>query len=345
MPSNRPASTLVVVLACACVAGCAATPGHARSPGARGRPVQGAERGADASGGSRCASPYAQVCGPATSGAEARSRRHKSIVLDVERATLAFLAEQLSLPSATRDAWDGYLAAQPGERRESARRLYRKARALEVAHRVAPLEGAVREELERLRALTLARLRAARRPDRAAIRRVERAALGWVGLAATHAGETSRAVRIGCGDHLLIDDAWVTKDAGTLTLCPGFLLVSLDPDDPTPDGPAFRERIAFLLAHELGHVAIGPTTGAPTREAEIRADALAAEIIAAELESRDAAARAPYLRRTLEAICTPEGDRTHPPGPVRIDDVVARHPVVAAALSCSPSERSRLPSG
>ncbi|UJR80252.1 Hypothetical protein I5071_22960 [Sandaracinus amylolyticus] len=324
------------------MAGCAATPGHPTAPGARGRAI-GDERATTRAddGDPQCASPYARLCGATAEAADDRASRHKALIREIESTVLAIVAAQLGVDVPSLDAWRAYVASQPAERRDAVERLVRKARGLEIARRVAPLETAVREEMERLRALALA----ARHSDGSAIRRLERATLAWVDLSSTR-GDVPRALRVGCGEHLLVDDAWVTKDAESLTLCPGFLLVSRDPSDTTPDGPAFRERIAFLLAHELGHVAIGPTVGLqPARDAEVRADAIAAEILAADLEARSGDDAARYLARTLEPICSPEGDRTHPPGRIRIDEIVARHPRVAAALRCPADDDARPPSG
>ncbi|WP_157069247.1 hypothetical protein [Sandaracinus amylolyticus] len=342
MPSSRPLRRALLAALCAIVTGCAATPGHPTAPAARGRAIgdEHAETRAHERADAQCASPYARLCGAAAERADDRASRHKAVIRDIEHAVLAMVTAQLGVEATSLDDWRAYLASQPAERRDAITRLVRKARALEIDARLAPLEGAVREEMERLRALAIARVAAARHADRAAIGRLERATLDWTDLSALR-GEVPRALRMGCGEHLLVDDAWVTKDAESLTLCPGFLLVSRDASDPTPDGPAFRERIAFLLAHELGHVAIGPTLGLErARDAEVRADAIAADILAADLDARAGDAER-YLQRTLEPICAPEGDRTHPPGRVRIDEIVARHPRVAAALQCPVDDTGR----
>ena len=61
-------------------------------------------------------------------------------------------------------------------------------------------------------------------------------------------------------------------------------------------------------------------------------------------QSTDDLGRHAFLRRTLEPICAPEGDRTHPPGRERVEGVVAQ-PTVAAALSCDAPDVARAPSG
>jgi hypothetical protein len=328
---------IAIVLLAAGALGCAAR--TARATAAQPRPE--VERSAAVEE-PRCGSAYRRLCGPGAQAADARSARHKELMRDVERATLAAIASQLGVSDlATRDAWRAHLDAQPAERREELTRLFRKARAAEGARRVAPLEPLVREEHERLRALALEHLRAARRADPRALRRLEQARLVWPDLGDDAA--LPRPLRIGCGDHLLVDDAWVTKDATRITLCPGFLLVSA----AGADGDALRASIAFLLAHELGHVIAGPTAGEDAaRAAEVEADAWAAELVAAHLDTLpDRAAREAYLRRTVEPICAPDGDLTHAPGPERVALLVAHAPRVAAALACAEPTTHRRPSG
>lgn len=323
--------------------GCAAAP-YAPDVAARSRPLSASSEAIEAERAPRCGNTYRRLCGPGSHAADARATRHKRLVLEIDRATLELIAAQVGLEDVSPAGWRAHLAAQPAPEREALTRLFRKSRAAEVARRVAPLEETVRAEHERLRALALATMRRGQGADARARRRLERAQLAWVELGDD--AELPRALRRGCGDHLLVDDAWVTNDAFSITLCPGFLLVSADRD--ASGSAELRQSIAFLLAHELGHVIVGPTSSLrEARAAEVRADAWATRIIAADLATLPGvAAREAYLRRAVEPICAPEGDATHAPGPERIELVLARDRTIASALPCdAPSDPGVPPSG
>lgn len=333
---------MVGVLSLVGALGCAAA---VRPPSATGAGPPGAvEHGAPAVE-PRCGSAYRRLCGPGSQAADAREARQKEIAIDVERATLEAIAAQLGQPDvATREGWRAHLDAQAASRREGLTRLFAKARALEVALRVAPLETIVRAEHARLQSLAIARLHGSPAADAGTLARLTRSQLAWIDPG--DAPSLPRAVRRGCGDHLLVDDAWVTKDATRITLCPGFLLVSAAASGGLGDLEALRASISFLIAHEIGHVIAGPTVGDDeARAAEVEADGWAAEILAARLASLpDRAAREVFLRRSVDPICAPEGDATHAPGSERVALVVARDPRVAAVLLCEP-DAIRRPSG
>ncbi len=136
-----------------------------------------------------------------------------------------------------------------------------------------------------------------------------------------------RALHRGCGSDLLVDDAWVDKSASEVVLCPGLLLVA------GAHGRNVRAGLSFLIAHELGHVIAGTHSSdeRAERAAEVEADRWAARILASVVESvPDAGARARFVRASVEPICAPKGDATHPAGPDRVR-VVARE---ASRLTC-----------
>lgn len=295
-----------------------------------------AERGREAALGPTCGSAYQHLCGDGGARADARSERHKQILVDVQRETFARLATALDFAPADRDGWARYLETQPAGRREELTRFFRKTRAAIAAQRAAETDSEVRTLFERLHRAALEVAREARELDAAALRRLRRARIVPIDLG--HDGELPRATRLGCGEHLMIDDAWVSKDALAITLCPGLVLVSSSTGE-------LEASLAFLVAHELGHVIAGPSEGEHgARRSEIVADAWGARILAADLARRAGGDGEAFLRRTLEPICSPEHDAVHPPGPERVAAILAREPQLASALSCEPGGAAR-PSG
>jgi hypothetical protein len=285
-----------------------------------------------------CPTPYAMLCGPRGEIDDDRARRHKELVQAIEDRTLVSLSEVLGFEPATRAGWAAFLDVNDEDEREGFRRLFRKVHAHAVAARIAPLREVVEADLERLRGIAIERARESQ--DRRALARLRRARLGWLDLAATDGGDLPRALAIGCGEHLLLDDAWVDKASSTITLCPGFLLLAAETlAAETGEPRAFSERIAFILAHELGHITLGAElTLEDERAAERAADRIGAEILAADLARvEDPAARERYLARAVEPICYAGSDPAHDSGPERIEQLVATEPDIAGAL-CEDAE-------
>lgn len=279
-----------------------------------------------------CAEAYRAYCGAHGQADRERLARHASVQRSVEDVTLGALSARTGFAPATREAWLAYLATREPADAERLQRLFRKVRAAEIDARTAPLRPTVEREFSRVIRLARDRVAASHAPDRiAALDRLGSARLSWL-----DPGDTSplhaRALRRGCGPSLLADDAWIDKSATAITLCPGFLLVSR----AGADEAAFRDRIALILAHEVGHVIVGAIehSAEAEREAEIAADAWAAEIVAGMLATiEDPAARAAFLARAIEPICSPEGDRVHPSGAERVTSI-------ASALGCGSAART-----
>lgn len=196
----------------------------------------------------------------------------------------------------------------------------------EVVDRVAPMRDEVEAELREM----IASSRAWIADDHdGALSRLSAVRLAW-----PSADGTSGALdlRRGCGEDLLVDDAWVDKSATAIAICPGFLVVSSE-GQPAGDG-AWRDAIAFLLAHEVGHVVVGPTArGRDTeRDAEIAADRWASRLLDARLARAEPSERSAMTRRALEPICGPATDPVHPSGRERIA-IVTEAPRIAASLA------------
>jgi hypothetical protein len=266
-----------------------------------------------------CTDAYAAVCGERGEADRDRARRAKDAIASVERATL----DRLGVP--TREAWASQVGAQSPDRREELNRLFRKTAATEIAARIAPLRAAAEAEHDRVRRVALAVIASAPLAPRGARDRLERSRLSWPEL---DRAEAPRPLRRGCGEHLMLDEAWIDKQATDVVLCPGLLLVSSRPGEPED---AFRERLSFMLAHELGHVIAGPTPATPASESE--ADRWAAEILAADLATR-AHTDPSFLPRTLEPICYLDPDPLHGSGRHRIGAVFARSPTLTSTLGC-----------
>ncbi len=191
-----------------------------------------------------------------------------------------------------------------------------------VVDRVAPMREEVEAELREM----IATSRAWIADDRdGALTRLASARLAWPSADGT---SDELDLRRGCGEDLLVDDAWVDKHATTIVVCPGFLLVSASGEG------AWQDAIAFLLAHEVGHVVVGPTARGRDSEhdAEIAADRWASRLLDARLARAEPSERAAITRHALEPICGPATDPVHPSGRERIA-VATEAPRIASSLA------------
>jgi hypothetical protein len=312
MHSPRSLRWACTVLACALGSGCAQ---HLPAPVLP--PASASARA--------CVDAYCAACGPVGEADARRLARARAAERAIQREALAQVAQREPFTPVTSEGWRAHLEACDPEERARLRAVFEKVEtALALAH-TAPLRARAESIFERLRARALAR---ADRLDLGAegaraLERLRHASLRWPSASGTQ----DRGMRRGCGDDLLLDDAWVDKRAEEVALCPGLLLASRDEGEPLE---ALDDRLTFIVAHELGHVLLGPI--AETRETERRADLLATALLAAELDARPPEARGPLAARALEPLCYPQPDPTHGSGRARIDDVVARHPAVADAL-------------
>ena len=234
---------------------------------------------------------FVAACGPGGEADTLRARRNEKVRDDVHRAALARVAPDHSLDEGVRD---------------------------EVLARVAPMRRAVESELDELVATSSRWVASSDDAPAGALDRLASARLVW---------PTDADLRRGCGEDLLVDDAWVDKAATSIAICPGFLLASVG------EG-SLDDRIAFLLAHEIGHVVAGPAAQGrdSERASEVFADRWAAQLLDARLSAIAPAERAAVVRATLEPICGPATDPVHPSGRERIA-IVAEMPQVAAALA------------
>lgn len=160
-----------------------------------------------------------------------------------------------------------------------------------------------------------------------------------------------------CNRDWLADDAFAAKD-GQIILCPGLLLASFHPGEPGAR-EAFRDRLAAVVAHELGHVVHGigmiGTDGRVHRELpdhlegyvdclaaslpmtegtaraqlhEIAADEWASQALSVAVSELDVQAAQRLIERGLEPICTSVADEAHPAGVVRGERIFGAHPAV-----------------
>lgn len=282
-----------------------------------------------------CDSAYQVLCGASGEADDARGARQKEVARALDEETLAVLSSRRDDTPPGGPEWLAMLDESSPATRTELERLFRKVRAEVLVARVSHLQEIVVAEHERLRALAIARVAASDVADRdAVLERLARTRLAWIDIAAAAAADLPRRLVRGCGQSLLVDDAWVDKSSTEITYCPGFLLVSSE-DGPSGD-EAFRARIAFIVAHEIGHVIAGATSGGDAaRAAERTADRWATEIVAAEVARIDGRReRERYLRWTVEAICYVEADPLHGSGAERVERV-ARDPVIARALPCA----------
>lgn len=266
-----------------------------------------------------CDVSYEALCGPQNEADDARAERHKHVNRAIEAEVVHRLAERLSFAPVTVEGWLAHVRAEPDG--VALERLRGKVRAELVTSRTASLREAAVDELSRLRQRAREVVDREERVPSGARERLDAVQLAWVGRAGWQNGTLRPALRRACGDSLLVDDAWIAKDGRTIVLCPGFLLVSsgraVQPDE------AFRERLAFLLAHELGHVVAGVGGPGSEVESERAADTWGARIFAADLATTvDEAERARRLRRGFEPICAPVDDGVHGGGAARVERAI-----------------------
>lgn len=192
-----------------------------------------------------------------------------------------------------------------------------RARREELARRVEPLRTRVQaifdEIVEHARASVAGARSAA---PSGAVDRLRSVHLRWI-EPSDPSLQDDRALRRGCGSDLLADEAWVDKTGSYIVLCPGLLLVA------EAEG-SLRAGLAFLIAHELGHVIVGPraTSEHAERVAESEADRWGGRVLRSMSHRRSATATGDFLRATLEPICAPKADATHASGPDRVRTVL-----------------------
>jgi len=200
----------------------------------------------------------------------------------------------------------------------------------EVGRRVDGFEVAMREVFDGVR--EAARGVVARAPgldvvSRAeALERLDRVQLRWADTASLLL-EPSSAINVGlvrgCGDSLLGDEGWISRNWQELVLCPGFVLLEAEREGGAARATA--DAAAFLIAHELGHV-VEMTANDARSEAD--ADRWGNAILAAHVASRVAHGDDVHAltARALASFCDLEDDGMHGSG-------VERAARAAAAVS------------
>jgi hypothetical protein len=229
---------------------------------------------------------YAALCGAGGEADAARSARAEALHHELD----AIVAMRLGLgPHTARDI-------------DAARRI-------EIARRIAPM----RQTVEALFAEEVADATAIVAPSSGEADRLRGVHLRWIDPT-ERANDDARALRRGCGNDLLQDDAWVDKAEREVVLCPGFLLLAAGSPREV------RAHVSFLLAHELGHVIAGGLAhrGTDERRAEQDADRWGARITAVLYAHAHGDALLRDLRLAVEPICMPKGDEAHASGRDRI---------------------------
>ncbi len=199
-----------------------------------------------------------------------------------------------------------------------AEELLMRARVREVGRRVDGFEVAMREVFDGVREAARGvvardpRLDAASRAQ--ALDRLDRVQLRWVDTANLLL-EPSSSVNVGlvrgCGESLLEDEGWISRNWRELVLCPGFVLLEAEREGGSARATA--DSAAFLIAHELGHVVEMTANDA---RSEARADLWGNAILADHIASRVARGDDVHVltARALGSFCDLDDDGMHGSG-------------------------------
>jgi len=196
--------------------------------------------------------------------------------------------------------------------------LLMRARVREVGRRIDGFEVAMREVFDGVR--EAARGVVARDPgldvvSRAqALERLDRVQLRWVDTASLLL-EPSSPVNVGlvrgCGESLLEDEGWISRNWQELVLCPGFVLLEAEREGGSARATA--DSAAFLIAHELGHVVEMTANDAPSEaDADVWGNAILADHIASRVARGDNARV--LTARALGSFCDLDDDGMHGSG-------------------------------
>lgn len=222
------------------------------------------------------------------------------------------------------------LATGPAAGKLDAEALLLRARVREVGRRVDGFEPAMREVFDGVR--EAARRVVARDPrldevSRAgALERLDRVQLRWVdtaGLLREPMSPLHVGLVRGCGETLLEDDGWISRNWQELVVCPGFVL--LEAERAGGSARATADAAAFLIAHELGHVVEMTANDAPSEAAaDLWANAVLADYVASRVAHGDDGHV--LTARALGSFCDLDDDGMHGAG-------VERAARAAAAVS------------